>query len=305
MRKLLFAVLMLSVSSAYAGNIIVQSGAGTITGVTAGTGMSGGGTTGTVTLNNTGVLSISSTSTGGTPITGAAQLLPGSNVTLTQSGQGITIASTGGGGSVSVSTGLAAGWSGPATVSAASAVNFSSYTFNTQLTGSATAFVSLIYNGFNQAVGSTTQTMNGTDIVMSSITNVPPLAAGACYMMTGAIGAQTTATTSKIFFDNVQVSSPTLVSNGLGGYYITWHQQYCNNQGSQSTQELIYDAPQMYITYAAFNTGAGATPSLSQYYNDGPYSVPPAIDWTKSHTVYVKFNAASGAATLAYFTIHG
>ena len=126
MRKLLFAVLMLSVSSAYAGNIIVQSGAGTITGVTAGTGMSGGGTTGTVTLNNTGVLSISSTSTGGTPITGAAQLLPGSNVTLTQSGQGITIASTGGGGSVSVSTGLAAGWSGPATVSAASAVNFSS-----------------------------------------------------------------------------------------------------------------------------------------------------------------------------------
>ena len=98
---------MLAGSTAFAGNIIVQAGggSGTITGVTAGTGISGGGSSGNVTVTNTGVLSVSSTSTGGTPITGAVQLLPGSNVTLTQSGQGITIASSGGGGGTAISDG--------------------------------------------------------------------------------------------------------------------------------------------------------------------------------------------------------
>lgn len=103
------------------------AGVGTITGVTAGTGMTGGGTSGTVTLNNSGVLSVSTTATGGTPITGAAQLLPGTNVTLTQSGQGITIAASGASGASLSSTNT---WTA-AQIHVASVTFSSSTVFNT------------------------------------------------------------------------------------------------------------------------------------------------------------------------------
>jgi hypothetical protein len=77
------------------GSACAGGGSGTITGVTAGTGLSGGGTSGTVTLNNTGLLSISTatTSTGGTPIalsttSGAATLTYNTQPTYT--GVGVT-----------------------------------------------------------------------------------------------------------------------------------------------------------------------------------------------------------------------
>jgi hypothetical protein len=61
-----------------------QSG-GTITGVTAGTGLSGGGTTGSVTLNNTGVTGLTA----------------GTNITLSGSTGNVTISASGGGGGIS------------------------------------------------------------------------------------------------------------------------------------------------------------------------------------------------------------
>ena len=57
-------------------------GGGTITGITAGTGLSGGGTTGNVTLNNTGVTSI----------------IAGSNISISGSTGAVTISASGGGG---------------------------------------------------------------------------------------------------------------------------------------------------------------------------------------------------------------
>ena len=61
--------------------------------------------------------------TTGTPVSGAVRLLPGANVTVTQSGQDITVAATGGGGGVSLTT---TGTDGAATLSGA-ALNIPTY----------------------------------------------------------------------------------------------------------------------------------------------------------------------------------
>ena len=67
------------------------SNTGDITGVTAGTGLSGGGTSGTVTLTNSGVTSLNSN-------TGAVTLSAGANISLINIGNTITISASGGGG---------------------------------------------------------------------------------------------------------------------------------------------------------------------------------------------------------------
>jgi len=67
------------------------SNTGDITGVTAGTGLSGGGTSGTVTLTNSGVTSFNS-------LTGGVVLSAGTNIALATVGNTITINASGGGG---------------------------------------------------------------------------------------------------------------------------------------------------------------------------------------------------------------
>lgn len=67
MKKILFGILIFTNSLAYAGNIIVQSGAGTISGVTTTNGLTGGGTSGTLTVSVSSV-SLSTQVVGNLPV---------------------------------------------------------------------------------------------------------------------------------------------------------------------------------------------------------------------------------------------
>ena len=219
--KKIIAILLFATSSAFAGNIIVQSGAGTITGVTAGTGISGGGTTGNVTVTNTGALSVSTTSVGGTPITGAVQLLPGSNVTLTQSGQGITLAATAG----------------------SSTLLYSSGTKN----GITTAATS--------GGGSGACATSDTAIYDSGA--LPALAAGACMnvVVVSTISSGSSGSTMCLWY-----GTSVAAGSSLGIYNSTsvrWKNRYvlCNNSGSQTAQTVLMETNRNGIGVNDFLTG--------------------------------------------------
>lgn len=132
---------------------------------------------------------------------------------------------------------------------------------------------------------------NGTDVTIYTVTNVPPLASGACYRLFFGETDTTAGVTLKIFVDSVLVATPAVASAAA---LVQGNILYCNQPGTQAAQGLIYTTPLF----------SGGGPSLVSSNHDQVFNTPAAVDWSTSHTIYLKANAASGGVTGQGFVIY-
>lgn len=147
---------------------------------------------------------------------------------------------------------------------------------------------------------SASTTMTGSDITLCTIASVPALTAGSCYTFTGLAEA---AQNYQVFVyaDGTLIDTPIANNNTWGGYYIGWTSLYCNGaavQNAQTMEPLFSTFQNTGLSYAIATTVVAGT-------NAGGYPITPtAVDWSTSHTITVKMNAASGAGRLFGFKIN-
>lgn len=146
---------------------------------------------------------------------------------------------------------------------------------------------------FSQAVlDNNGVSMTGSDVTMATISNVPALAAGSCYIITGiSVGSATW--TGKIFVDATQIATP--ITASAAGYYQNWSFRYCNTT-AQSAQKKFY-------TFSCYATNIGLGWYCTSYFGENALSTPTAVDWSTSHTITFKMNAASGTADMPFFEV--
>ena len=132
--------------------------------------------------------------------------------------------------------------------------------------------------------GSTGSLSVGTSATaIFSTASVPPLAAGACYQITAAIGGAAGISHEYITVDGVSIFDLNN-SGGANGYYSqSW--AYCNDAGVQNAQHLT-------MLYGGYNTpNAGA---YSNYTSGAPYSAASSnVNWAVSHTISLSVIAVS------------
>jgi hypothetical protein len=142
--------------------------------------------------------------------------------------------------------------------------------------------------------------MTGSDVTIYTFSSVPALAAGGCYTFSAAMGpASTNTVTFKIFVDSTQVSTP--FTSFSTGYVYVWQSYYCNNSGVQNAQTLNT----MYGWYSAYpGSWSALGPGLSSQFGENPHTTPTAVDWSTTHTITVKANAAGGTLQTNWFKIN-
>lgn len=210
-------------------------------------------------LGSAGVVSISTTSSGGTPITGAVQLLPGSNITLTQSGQGITVASSGGGGGSGIVSPGTFTWqnthgisistltvtANPVSITGVpytfpSTVGFAGGTFNVSASSVVTIVPSILYSSGTSYPINTPPNSGGanTNTTILDSGPLPALGVNACFNFMGIFLSSAPAGG-----DNYDIWYGAGANTGLDiTFYasteplIELHGTICNNPGSQTTQ---------------------------------------------------------------------
>lgn len=150
------------------------------------------------------------------------------------------------------------------------------------------------YSSYTPAT--TAISMTGSNVNIYSIASVPALAADKCYLIN--VGALTAvgATNLFIFVDSTQVAQPWSAASGA---YTFTSFLYCNNAATQAAQSA-HILNEYYIVAASLPTN-GAIATVGN--NLATPITPTAVDWSSSHTISFKANAASGTVTGALFQI--
>jgi hypothetical protein len=154
--------------------------------------------------------------------------------------------------------------------------------------------------GFSASVGPTGPiAMDGTDIVLATFSNVPPLAAGSTYHFKAAVYC------SEIFTVKIQVDGNVIsipANAWPAAYVVLFETFYCNGAGVQNAQ-VIVPFVSWYIAQSSYSYGQETQNFLTESKSGGyPFSTT-AIDWSTSHTVTVTMNAASGSGEIYFFRI--
>ena len=145
---------------------------------------------------------------------------------------------------------------------------------------------------YSQAIVNTTAAMTGSDVTVATFSNVPALAAGACYTLTVGLNSVGASWGSTLKVDGTAVM--TINSSGNFGSDVSYHAEikYCNTSG-QTTQRL-------FVTRGGYGTGfpaAGA--GITSYFGSNQVlAATNNIDWSTSHTVTITGNSSSGTFTV-------
>jgi hypothetical protein len=146
--------------------------------------------------------------------------------------------------------------------------------------------------GFANVQASTSPiAQNGADVAVYTINNVPALAAGACYRLFFGESSTVSGITVKLFVDSTLIATPIVAS---GASRVQGSILYCNQQGTQSVQSLVYLTPLF----------TGTEPSAQYSNKDEIVNTPPPVDWSVSHSLYFMASGAGGFVTGQGFGIY-
>lgn len=148
--------------------------------------------------------------------------------------------------------------------------------------GSACAGGSSVYA---KAFGASAQTMTGSDVTIYSF-STPALAAGSC-MSLKYLGGLPSSATMKVFVDATEIATPVTGDSSPGW---NWEVEYCNNAGVQNAQTITF-------TNGGYAGSISGGNGWTDYFAQAANRAPTAVDWSTSHTLTMKANAASGTFT--------